>query len=41
MFLAREAVRLAVNGVAKGVACVGYPPITELFERYEHAGKHS
>ena len=41
MFLAREAVRLAANGVATDVACVGYPPIPELFERYEHAGEHS
>jgi predicted peroxiredoxin len=38
MFLAKEAVRLAVNGVAKGVACAGCPPIPELFERYERAG---
>ena len=38
MFLAKEAVRLAVNGVAQGVACAGCPPIPELFERYERAG---
>lgn len=38
MFLAKEAVRLAVTGVAKGVACAGCPPILELFERYEQAG---
>jgi predicted peroxiredoxin len=38
MFLTKEAVRLAVNGVAKGVACAGCPPIPELFERYERAG---
>jgi predicted peroxiredoxin len=38
MFLAKEAVRLAVNGVAKGVACATCPPIPELFERYERAG---
>jgi len=33
MFLAKDAVRLAVNGVARGVACAGCPPIPELFER--------
>ena len=38
MFLAKEAVRLAVDGVAKGVACATCPPIPELFERYERAG---
>ena len=38
MFLTKEAVRLAVSGVAKGVACAGCPPIPELFERYERAG---
>jgi predicted peroxiredoxin len=38
MFLAKEAVRLAVNGLAKGVACAGCPPIPELVERYERAG---
>ena len=38
MFLAKEAVRLAVNGVATGVACAGCPPIRELLERYECAG---
>lgn len=38
MFLAKEAVRLAVNGVAQGVACVGCPPIPDLFERYQRAG---
>jgi predicted peroxiredoxin len=38
MFLAKEAVRLAVNGVAQGVACAGCPPIPELFGRYERAG---
>jgi predicted peroxiredoxin len=38
MFLAKEAVRLAFDGVAKGVACIGCPPIPELFERYERAG---
>jgi len=38
MFLAKEAVRLAVGGVAQGVACAGCPPIPELFARYEQAG---
>src|SRR3984893_19027140 len=38
MFLTKEAVRLAVNGVARGVACAGCPPIPELVERYERAG---
>ena len=40
MFLTKEAVRLAVNGVAQGVACAGCPPIPELLERYERAGGH-
>ena len=38
MFLAKEAVRLAVYGVAKGVACATCPPIPDLVERYERAG---
>jgi predicted peroxiredoxin len=38
MFLAKEAVRLAVNGVAQSVACAGCPPIPALLERYERAG---
>ena len=38
MFLTKEAVRLAVNDVAQGVACAGCPPIPELLERYERAG---
>jgi predicted peroxiredoxin len=38
MFLAKETVRLAVNGVATGIACAGCPPIPELLERYERAG---
>jgi hypothetical protein len=38
MFLAKEAVRLAVDGVARGVACAGCPPILDLVERYERAG---
>jgi predicted peroxiredoxin len=38
MFLTKEAVRLAVDGVAVGVACDGCPPLTELIKRYEAAG---
>lgn len=38
MFLTKEAVRLAVPGVAVGVACDGCPPLTALLERYAAAG---
>jgi predicted peroxiredoxin len=38
MFLTKEAVRLAVDGVAIGVACDGCPPIPDLIERFEAAG---
>jgi predicted peroxiredoxin len=38
MFLTKEAVRLAVDGVAVGVACDGCPSIPELMRRYEAAG---
>ena len=38
MFLTKEAVRLAVEGVAVGVACDGCPPLPELMKRYEAAG---
>ncbi|MGP8058896.1 MAG: DsrE family protein [Acidimicrobiales bacterium] len=38
MFLTKEAVRLAVGGVAIGVACEGCPPLAELLERYTKAG---
>jgi predicted peroxiredoxin len=38
MFLTKEAVRLATEGVAHGVACEGCPPIPELMKRYEAAG---
>jgi predicted peroxiredoxin len=38
MFLAKEAVRLATNGTAAGVACDGCPPLAELVKRYEAAG---
>ena len=38
MFLTKEAVRLAVPGVAVGSACDGCPPLPELMDRYEQAG---
>jgi predicted peroxiredoxin len=38
MFLAKEAVRLAIDGTAAGVACEGCPPLAELVKRYEAAG---
>ena len=38
MFLSKEAVRLAVPGVAVATACDGCPPLTELMDRYERAG---
>jgi len=38
MFLTKEAVRLALDGVAVGVACEGCPPLAELMKRYEAAG---
>ncbi|HZD64609.1 MAG TPA: DsrE family protein [Acidimicrobiales bacterium] len=40
MFLTKEAVRLATNGTATGVACEGCPPLAELVKRYESAGGH-
>lgn len=38
MFLTKEAVRLALEGVAVGVACDGCPPLVDLMKRYEAAG---
>ncbi len=38
MFLAKEAVRLATDGTATGVACEGCPPLPDLVKRYEAAG---
>jgi predicted peroxiredoxin len=38
MFLAKEAVRLVVAGVAVGTSCEGCPPLAELVERYQRAG---
>ncbi|CAN5894907.1 hypothetical protein BH23ACT2_BH23ACT2_09000 [soil metagenome] len=38
MFLTKEAVRLAIDGTATGVACDGRPPLGDLVKRYETAG---
>jgi predicted peroxiredoxin len=38
IFQAKEAVRLALEGVAVGVACDGCPPLPDLLNRYEKAG---
>jgi predicted peroxiredoxin len=38
MFLTKEAVRLALDGVAVGTACDGCPPLSGLVERYQAAG---
>jgi predicted peroxiredoxin len=38
MFLTKEAARLAVDGVAQGVACDGCPPLPDLVKRFESAG---
>jgi predicted peroxiredoxin len=38
MFLTKEAVRLALDGIAVGVACDGCPPLAELVKRYQAAG---
>jgi predicted peroxiredoxin len=38
MFQTKEAVRLALDGVAAGVACEGCPPLRDLLDRYEKAG---
>ena len=38
MFLTKEAVRLALDGVAVGVGCAGCPPLPDLMKRYEAAG---
>lgn len=38
MFLTKEAVRLALVGVATGTACEGCPPLTDLLDRYTKAG---
>ena len=38
MFLTKEAVRLALDGIATGTACEGCPPLPTLFDRYTAAG---
>jgi predicted peroxiredoxin len=38
MFLTKEAVRLAVPGVAEAVACEGCPPLATLFQQYADGG---
>jgi predicted peroxiredoxin len=38
MFLTKEAVRLAVSGVATGTACEGCPTLPSLLARYAAAG---
>lgn len=38
MFLTKEAVRLALPGVADAVACDGCPPLARLFEQYAENG---
>lgn len=38
MFLAKEAARLAVQGIADAVACDGCPRLADLMDRYESAG---
>lgn len=38
MFLTKEAVRLALEGVAVGTACEGCPPLPDLIARYQNAG---
>jgi predicted peroxiredoxin len=38
MFLTKEAVRLALDGVAVGVACEGCPSLPDLMKRYEASG---
>ncbi|MEK7424491.1 MAG: peroxiredoxin [Actinomycetota bacterium] len=38
MFLAKEAVRLALEGTATGLACEGCPQLGDLVKRYQAAG---
>ena len=38
MFLTKEAVRLALDGIAVGTACDGCPPLPDLLKRYIDAG---
>src|SRR6058998_2128051 len=39
MFLTKEAVRLAVPGVAEAVACDGCPPLARLLQQYADGGR--
>jgi predicted peroxiredoxin len=38
MFLTKEAVRLALPGMAQGIACDGCPPLATLASQYFEAG---
>jgi len=38
MFLTKEAVRLAITGTLRGVACDGCPSLVSLLERYRAGG---
>ena len=38
MFQTKEAVRLALEGIAVGVACDGCPGLPDLLARYQRAG---
>ncbi len=38
MFLAKEAVRLAIPGFGHAVACDGCPSLSDLIDRYDKAG---
>jgi predicted peroxiredoxin len=38
MFCTKEATRLAIQGMAQGVACEGCPSLPDLTKRYEAAG---
>lgn len=38
MFMTKEAVRLALDGMLQGVACTGCPPLPDLARRYASAG---
>jgi predicted peroxiredoxin len=38
MFLTKEAVRLALPGIADAVACDGCPPLSRLFQQFADGG---
>ena len=38
MFLTKDAVKLALPGVAEGIACDGCPPLERLFQQYADGG---